>query len=306
MKGAGVRGTGSVPAVAESEPTGTKSEADGLMALTDRQRWRYERDGALFPVPVLEPSGLAEARAGLASLEARLESLSGYLPHPGLFFPWAHRAACGHRVVGAAVSILGPEVLVHSTLILSKAPHDSKRVAWHQDGTVSGWYRFPSVTAWIALEDSNADNGCMRILPGTHRGGRLPHRPALEGDNLFGKSDEIADPIDENSARDVVLTSGEMSLHHPSVVHGSRPNGSEHRRVGLIVRFITPAYRFDGEAHPVLRVQGTGPCPHMTVWEAPRNGDGTSREIEDPFTAWKSFVDRSRVGKLHPKLGGRP
>ncbi|HWP40235.1 MAG TPA: phytanoyl-CoA dioxygenase family protein, partial [Tepidisphaeraceae bacterium] len=101
-----------------------------------------------------------------------------------------------------------------------------------------------AVTLWIAIDKSDVENGCMRVIPGSHRGGLLPHGKAGKSGNILGHNQEI-DPrlIDESRAVDLELEAGQASLHDGLTVHGSNPNRSNRRRCGMTLRFTRPDVR---------------------------------------------------------------
>ena len=68
------------------------------------------------------------------------------------------------------------------------------------------------VTVWVALSTSNVASGCMRYLPGSHRGPDLPHRETYHDDNMLTRGQEITDGIDESKAMNVELEPGEGSI----------------------------------------------------------------------------------------------
>jgi non-haem Fe2+, alpha-ketoglutarate-dependent halogenase len=226
---------------------------------------RYRQDGILFPVPVLSAGEVASCQAALLELESRLVERGlgdpKRIPLPHLGFRWAYDLATHPAVVDAVEAVLGPDVVVQATLILTKPPGDPAVVTWHQDGTYSGLHRSPNTTAWIALWDSTPENGCMRVVPGSHQRPILPHVASREEHHLLRHSPEIAVEVDESEAVDVTLRAGEMSLHHSNIIHGSRPNRSTERRTGFIVRFVTPA--MPASDRPVLRVRGGGDLSHL-------------------------------------------
>ena len=192
---------------------------------------RYRRDGALFPVPVLSAAEVARCRAALAAVEPRLAD-ARRIPMPHTAFRWAWDLATHPAVLDAVEAVLGLELLIQATLILTKPPGDPALVTWHQDGTYSGLHRTPNTTVWIALSDSTPENGCMRVVPGSHRQSILPHVTSQAENHLLNGSPEVAVEVDEAQAVDVVLRAGEMSLHHSNIIHGSNANGSTARRTG--------------------------------------------------------------------------
>ena len=242
----------------------------------------YREEGVLFPVRVLDPAETTSFRTAFDSMEQH-EGHQKYAPHPHLFFPWAYELATHPRVIEVVEDILGLEVLVEGTVIVTKYPADGAFAPWHQDGEYSGWYKTPSVSAWIALTDSRRNNGCMRVIPGSHREGRRPHRETTYENSLFRRGTEIEVEVDETLATDVELKAGELSLHDSSIIHGSSPNQSNTRRVGFVVRFVTPAFQSRIHQHPVVRAHGTGDCGSLPVLAAPPAG-----ELGECFTRWRA------------------
>jgi ectoine hydroxylase-related dioxygenase (phytanoyl-CoA dioxygenase family) len=102
------------------------------------------------------------------------------------------------------------------------------------------------VTVWIALTPSTKENGCVRVLTGTHRR-QLPHTDTGDPKNLLGRREKVASQFDESAAVDVVLAPGEASLHDALILHGSNPNRSGDRRIGFSVRYIPASVRHVGE-----------------------------------------------------------
>ena len=234
-------------------------------SLSPEQVAAYERDGVFFPARVLTDAEVAWFRSRFAAAAAGQEKAQP-IRQPHLSLAWAYALATHPAVVDAAEDVLGPEVLLHSTIIFYKRPSDPGYVSWHQDGLYAT-LRAPRLTsAWIALSDSTVENGCMRVIPGSHRQGILPHVESPTGDNLL-KHGQAVEGVDESQARDVVLAAGEMSLHHGDIVHGSNPNRSATERIGFIVRFVTPEVR--AANHPLVRVRGGVDCSHLEMLAGP-------------------------------------
>jgi len=150
-----------------------------------------------------------------------------------LFFRWAYDLATHPGVLDILEDLLGPDLFVHSTRIFYKHAHDPSYVSWHQDGRYSSLNSKPAPSAWIALSESTTENGCLRVVPGSHRSGVHPHVETFAADNLLNHGEEISVEVDEPKVRNFVLEPGEMSLHHVNLVHGSNPNHSDCSRIGF-------------------------------------------------------------------------
>ena len=224
----------------------------------------YEQQGIVFPIRVLSDAEVAEYRGELEKVARegarRLDQLH-------LTFPWAYRLASHQKVLDAVESLIGPDILVDGNLVFYKPPHDAGYASWHQDSVYSGWHLTPSVSAWIALTASEPANGCMRVVPGTHKQGVLEHDNVQDPNLLNKRGERLRIDVDESQAIDVVLTPGEMSLHHTNIVHGSNPNTSDGPRIGFIVRFVTNLST--NRERPVMRVRGNADCSHLRLVEPP-------------------------------------
>jgi ectoine hydroxylase-related dioxygenase (phytanoyl-CoA dioxygenase family) len=123
-------------------------------------------------------------------------------------------------------------------------------VPWHQDGHYWPIRPLTTTTAWIAIDDSTTENGCMRVIPGSHTRGLLPHAKAPR-DRVVLDLEVDAAVYDESTARDVVLEAGQLSLHDVHLIHGSRPNRSPRRRAGLAIRYMPATSHFDRTIPPM-------------------------------------------------------
>ncbi|MGI9500050.1 MAG: phytanoyl-CoA dioxygenase family protein, partial [Geminicoccaceae bacterium] len=147
------------------------------------------------------------------------------------------------RILDAVESLLGPNILAWSVELFIKEPGSGKSVSWHQDITYWGMGETDDeVTAWVALSDVTIEAGCMRFIPGSHKGGIVAHEDTFAVDNLLSRGQEILG-IDEAEAVHGSLRPGKMSLHHGRCFHASGPNRSEDRRIGLAIRYVTPGVR---------------------------------------------------------------
>lgn len=151
------------------------------------------------------------------------------------------------------------EILLLSSHLLVKPPRDGVAVCWHQDNTY-----WPSVegtdvlTAWIAFDQTDLENACMKFIPRSHDGHpELQTRPT-EGRDLLGVEVEV-DADMAASAVAVELGVGDVSLHDSFIIHGSDPNPSSRRRAGYALRYCdatTVAVDLERHGKPVYYVSG--------------------------------------------------
>jgi hypothetical protein len=224
-----------------------------------------------------------------------------YLSDMHLFLGWVYRIVSHSFVLDAVESVLGPNILVWGSQWFPKLPGDRAYVSWHQDGTYWGLHPPNVTTAWIAFSESTPENGCMRVVPGTHKTPKLPQRETYAPDNMLSRGQEIAVEVDEAQAVDLILQPGETSLHHIGLVHGSGPNNSNRARIGLAVRYIGPEVMQGGPVRDIaVLVRGKDEYGHFDLAEPPQRD--TSPE-DSPIHAEAS---RRKAANTLPKDVARP
>lgn len=203
---------------------------------------RYATDGYVVFRDVLDAQRVAEADRHVDSLltdhpDRRPEDLGHDLARNDPF--WIGLVS-EPSLVDIAEIFLGPDIALFATHYICKRPRTGRAVKWHQDGAF--WPLDPAdvITAWVAVTDSAPDNGCLRVVPGSHLGEVSAMRP-VDGDAVL--SEEIAVEVDEDAAVDLVLAPGDVSVHHPSIHHASQPNTSDRWRRGLTIRYIPTSTR---------------------------------------------------------------
>lgn len=241
-------------------------------ALTAEQLERYQRDGILFPVPALSSGEAARFRGAFEELAGRLGGRPSAqdVGQTHLYFRWAYELATHPAILDRVEGVLGPDILVWTVSIFPKYPRDPGYISWHQDGTYWGLDSPQVMTAWVALTDSTVENGCMRVVPGSHRNPILRHRDTYAPHNLLSRGQEVQVDVDEKAAVDVVLRAGQMSLHHVNIIHGSNPNPSAQSRVGFAIRFTTPKTKqIEGEPPTAVLARGRDDYHHFELLVEP-------------------------------------
>jgi len=211
---------------------------------------QYHEDGYYWPVPVMSRQEAGQLRAALEAYEADAGILAGPLRHKShLLFTWLADLVRHPRILDAVEDLIGPNILCWGSSFFIKEPRNPGFVSWHQDSTYWGLEPADVVTAWVALSDSSAANGAMRVVPGTHKLDQIPHNDTFRPENLLSRGQEIMVDVDESRAVMMELAAGEMSLHHVRLIHGSDPNPSDLRRIGFAIRYIPTYVRQAAGAH---------------------------------------------------------
>ncbi|ANW05852.1 hypothetical protein LMTR13_25060 [Bradyrhizobium icense] len=227
--------------------------------LSQAQVEQYRSEGFVCPIDALSVEEAAEFLARMEDLESREPDLwarSKIKPH--LLMMWLNDLTRNSSILDAVEDLLGPDIMAWATGHFDKKPHDPSFVTWHQDGTYWGLSDPSVVTAWVALTPSNSENGCMRVIPGSHHHGQLPHRDTHDKDNLLSRGQDVEVNVDEAQAVDLELRPGQISLHHTMLIHGSKPNCSDTRRLGITIRYVAAhVRRTSGFRDSATLVRGT-------------------------------------------------
>lgn len=267
----------------DAAPTAVRHARNAVShkVLSPAETARFDELGYHFPLRVFSPEEIAGYRARLEAVEQSMGGpLGGQMRNkPHLLFTWADEIVRHPRILDAVEDVLGPDLLVWSASFFTKEAGDPAYVSWHQDSTYWGLSDPDVVTAWIAFSDSVPENGCMRVMPGTHRYEQLPHKDTFAEKNLLTRGQEVQVDVDPSQAVDVVLQPGEMSLHHVLLVHGSEANHSNRRRIGFAIRYV-PTYvrQIAGHRDSAQLVRGVDrynhfdpePRPQVDMGEAER------------------------------------
>jgi non-haem Fe2+, alpha-ketoglutarate-dependent halogenase len=239
--------------------------------LTDAQIAFYRDNGYLYPIELFSA---AEARSFLDRYEEferthPNEATMAFRAKPHMVFTWLDRMVHEARIVDAIEDVLGHDILCWSTGFFSKEARDPRYISWHQDAYYWGLEPDEVCTAWVAFTDSTLEMGPMEVIPGSHKWPRLEHRDTFAEKNMLSRGQEIAVKVDETKAVPVTLKAGQMSLHHVNIAHGSKPNGSDRRRIGFTIRYASTRVRQIGVRDTALLVRGVDTYRHFDMDERP-------------------------------------
>ena len=201
----------------------------------------YRDRGYHFPIDALSASEVADFRRKLEDYEAQSGGpIKGEMRHRShVLFTWINEMVRHPKILDAMEDLLGPNILCWNTSFFIKEAHDPGFVSWHQDATYWGLSSSDVASAWIAMSPANKVSGCMKFVAGTHKS-QVQHEDTFDQNNLLTRGQEIAVDVDESKAVFVELKPGQASLHHVLLFHGSEPNRSDDRRIGLAIATSRP------------------------------------------------------------------
>ncbi len=172
--------------------------------------------------------------------------------------PFMHRLVCDTRLVDIAAQFIGPDVAMFAAHYIAKKPSIGQAVQWHQDGSYWPLEPMEVTTLWVAGTDSTSANGCMRVVPGTQNNRLLKQSEmvSLDTDKYVLGAGIRPDTIDASDAVDIELNAGDISIHNPSIIHGSNANTTQTWRVGLTLRYIPTTTKVTTVDHPNILCRG--------------------------------------------------
>jgi non-haem Fe2+, alpha-ketoglutarate-dependent halogenase len=234
---------------------------------------QFEKDGYVSPIPVLEADEVSTIRHKLENVEAA----QGGALYPGqrsksfLLFKWLNDLIRDPRVLDPVEQLIGPDILLWNTIFWIKEAGAGSFISWHQDTRYWGLSSEDVVTAWIALSPASIEAGCMKVMPGTHRGEVLDHEDRWHEDNMLTRGQEISADLDEDKAVFMPLEPGQMSIHNYRLAHASGPNKSADRRIGVSMHFMPPdTKQIVGSWDCAALVRGNDPFGHFEAAPIPQ------------------------------------
>ena len=208
--------------------------------LSPAQLAQYERDGYICPVDAFTPERAEAWHERLQAFE-RTEGQKmtrGHNFKPHLLFPWVDEIVHAPEVLDAVEDLIGPDIRLFHLTVWPKDAGSGAYVSWHQDATYFALEPICHVTAWVALTDASIEAGCMEVVPGSHKLGQLRHADMQDPENLLSRGQTLAVDVDRSKTAYMPVKAGQFSLHHTHLVHNSRPNRSNDRRIGLGISYI--------------------------------------------------------------------
>ena len=262
--------------------------------LSDRQVEKFHNDGFLSPINVFSINEASELKDKLEDAEKIWpEAFSASARNNAhLNFEFLDSIVHNKNLLDAVEDILGPNILAYASTLFIKEPRDPGFVSWHQDGKYMGLSENIGITAWVALSEANGESGCMSMIPGSHEK-MLAHKDTFGKDNILTRGQEVQN-VDAGKAVETPLRPGQASFHCPTVIHGSQPNRSEHRRIGFAIQTHIPTNvkSIHGRASAQL-VRGIDTFGHFDLLQRPK------RDMEEAQVTTRDRVNKEYADILY-------
>ncbi len=219
---------------------------DGMLSADELNLFRQEIDRLHALAAEFEVAGAEEARqfqrephAGTAQREDGLPLLRK-VENTGQFSEPFRDLATHNRLIPVIQQLIGDDLLLYRSTLMLKPAHHGSAHALHQDSAY--WPMDPPtlVTVSIALNDATPENGCIQVIPGSHKWGLQEWGAITSADDAVSSRDDI----DASKRIDVPLDAGSAVCFHSLMVHGSGANQSPHPRNTALYAYFSPQVRY--------------------------------------------------------------
>lgn len=219
--------------------------------LTRSEIEQYHRDGFVTPAFRLDDLTLDEIREAHARLVHRHPEFNDYCSALLAYDTWFLGVARRPEILDMVEQIIGNDFALWNSSFFAKPAKVGTRTPWHQDGEYWPIEPLATCTVWIAIDASTTENGCLRVIPGSHKSKRLARHNRSDAKDIALNLELDENEFDESEAVDLVLQPGEISLHDVYLFHGSEPNLSDHSRRGMTLRYMptSSVYRHQDASH---------------------------------------------------------
>jgi ectoine hydroxylase-related dioxygenase (phytanoyl-CoA dioxygenase family) len=171
------------------------------------------------------------------------------------------------EIVELVSGVLGDDIILWGCHVFCKPAVEGYETPWHQDGHYWPIRPLTTCTVWVALEESSVENGCLRVIPGSHTGKQLHAHLHEDRSDLTLNQRLAPGTFDEASAVDLELRPGEMSLHDVHMIHGANANRSNKRRTGVALRYMPSTSVFERNLRPADGKTGVAvDFAHRPLW----------------------------------------
>jgi len=208
-----------------------------MSSLNEKQLKDYEDHGFVAPIDVLTLEEATKIKEEIEYIEKKWPAELIGLGRNNVHYisPIFDQVCHNSKILDAVESIIGKDILVGGTTLFIKDPDKKGFVSWHQDSKYIGFEPHNWVTAWLAITNTNEENGCMRMWSGSHKEKIKEHKDTFSENNLLTRGQTVQNvPLEDTTPN--ILKAGQLSLHHPMIVHGSGSNKSNTRRIGFVIQ----------------------------------------------------------------------
>lgn len=256
--------------------------------LSDEAVEHFHSQGFLSPVPVLSPEEVAHFRGCLERFEAKYpDDVKKLKSKSHLLCPWVEDIARHPGILDVYEDLIGPNILCYSMAFRIKDPDGRTHAGWHQDGAYNPIKPILVIGA-LALAECTVAHGCLKVIPGSHKTGVLPHEDTGNPESILSRGQYITADIDEAKAVDIVLKPGEIGLFNAGIIHSSGVNLSDERRLILLVEMMPTHTEVRAHRDSGMLVRGVDTYGHVDVDPSPKTEFGPAE-----LAAWRNTTKKT-------------
>ena len=213
--------------------------------LSTTQVDHYHTQGFVIPDFRLDKETLDTIKGHHERLITRLPEFRDYCPSVLAYDLAFLNYARIPEILEMVEQVLGGHFALWNSSFFAKPAVNGRATPWHQDGEYWPIRPVATCTVWIAIDDANTENGCLKLIPGSHKKEQLLAHKTNPDPNLTLNQELLSSDFDESQAVDLILEAGQMSLHDVRIVHGSEENTSSNSRRGMTLRYMPLTSVFD-------------------------------------------------------------
>ena len=254
--------------------------------LSPAQVEAFDREGFVAPVRAISAERALYYRRKLEAFENTYPNDRLKLDQKAhMICPWVDEMIREPGILDATQDLIGPDILCWRTSLRAKQPDGKTFAGWHQDTAYADVKPIVVIVA-LALSPAGVENGCVRGIPGSHRGPLLPHKEAFATDSLLSREQFIDATFDETRAADFALAPGEIALFDNAIIHSSKPNVGSDRRILFLLEMVpTAAYQHAPRESAIL-VRGKDTYSNFDLDPQPKTEMGAAE-----LAAWQRAVE---------------
>ena len=161
-------------------------------------------------------------------------------------------------ILDMAAQLIGPDIALWNMSFFAKPAVNGKKTPFHQDGEYWPIRPLATCTVWIAVDDASVENGCLQLIPGSHKARRLMRHEQKDNPEYTLQQELQPSEYDEAEAEDLILQAGQMSFHDIYLAHGSEINTSNQPRRGMTLRLMPTSSVYDRDVADAMARQRGG------------------------------------------------
>lgn len=215
--------------------------------LSKEEVTQYREHGYVTPDYRLPASLIESIRARHKRLLVKHPEFNNYCPALLAYDTEFLEIAKNEDILDMVTQLIGPDIALWNSSFFAKPASGGHATPWHQDGEYWPIRPLATCTVWIALDPATPENGCLEVIPGSHKDQQLLQHNTNESEDITLNQELAASQYNSQDAKPIILETGQISLHDVYIVHGSAANNSNQSRRGMTLRYMPTSSVYDRE-----------------------------------------------------------